>query len=342
MTTYITEIVSELLNNKTNLSCSIFILPSKRAGAFLRKEIVKQNTQNIFSPEILSIEEFIENISDLKIGDPILLLFELFECYLETNPSEQKESFEYFSSWANVLLDDFNEVDRNLIDHSSFFHYLKSIKDIDHWYLNSEKTELIENYITFWNTLPELYLAFTQKLTKSGIAHQGLVYREAANNIEHYLKASQDRKHIFVGFNALNNAEQQIIKELLENGNAEVFWDCDAYFMQQEDHSASLFLKSFKKQWKYYKTNEFKHISKNYETPKEINIIGCSKNVGQTKYVGELLKTLSFDELENTALVLADEKLLLPILNSLPENVQNVNIKKCPHCIFLKTYYIFI
>lgn len=326
MTTYIAEIVSELLHNNINLSNTIFILPSKRAGAFLKKEIVHQNTQNIFSPEIVSIEEFIENIADLKIGEPIQLLFEFYEAYLTTNPTLEKESFEYFSSWATVLLDDFNEIDRNLIDHASFFHYLKSIKDIDHWYLNSERTELMENYLAFWNSLSELYLAFTERITKTGSVHQGLVYREAANNMEHYVLANQDKKHVFVGFNALNTAEQQIIKELLENGNTEVFWDSDAYFMEQEHHSASLFQRTFKKQWKHYKTNEFKYILKNYEKPKEINIIGCSKSVGQAKFVGELLKSLSYEELENTALVLADEKLLLPILNSLPENVENVNI----------------
>jgi len=326
MTTYIAEIVSELLHSKINLSTSIFIFPSKRAGFFLKKEIVHQNTQNIFSPKIVSIEEFIENIADLKIGEPIQLLFEFYEAYLTTNPSLEKESFEYFSSWAKVLLDDFNEIDRNLIDATSIFNYLKSIKDLEHWSLNSEQTELMENYLAFWNSLSELYLAFTERTTKTGSAHQGLVYREAANNLEHYIKANHDRKHIFVGFNALNNAEQRIIKELLENGNAEVFWDSDAYFMDQEHHSASLFQRTYKNQWKYYKTHEFKYISKNYEKPKEINIIGCSKSVGQTKYVGELLKTLSNEELENTALVLADEKLLLPILNSLPENVESVNI----------------
>nr|MBA3986912.1 hypothetical protein [Flavobacteriales bacterium] len=82
MTTHIAETVSEFIRNKTNLSSSIFILPSKRAGAFLKKEIVKQNAKNIFSPSILSIEEFIENIADLKIGDPLELLFEFYEVYL--------------------------------------------------------------------------------------------------------------------------------------------------------------------------------------------------------------------------------------------------------------------
>jgi len=326
MTTHIAETVSELIKNKTNLSSSIFILPSKRAGAFLKNEIVKQNTQSIFSPSILSIEEFIENIADLKIGDPLELIFEFYEVYLSANKSSEKESFESFSSWANVLLDDFNEIDRNLIDQDSFFHYLKSIKDLDHWYLSAEKTEFIENYLGFWNSLAELYASFIDKITKKGVAHQGYVYREAANNMEHYLLANQHKKHIFIGFNALNNAEQQILKELLENGNGEIYWDGDSYFMEKEHHSASLFLRGFKENWKYYRNNEFKHISNNYESPKEIDIIGCSKSIGQTKYVSEILKTLSPDELENTALVLADENLLLPVINSLPENVLHVNI----------------
>lgn len=325
MTTFIEEIVSDIISSGQNLSETVFILPSKRAGVFLRKETLKQTDKTLFSPKILSIEEFIENIADLTIADNTFLLFELYDVYLTINPDEDKENIETFSSWAATLLNDFNEIDRYMIDQNSFFGYLDRIQEIEHWYVKDEKTPLIKNYLSFWKSLPVYYEAFVKKLLSQGTGHQGLVYREAAGNIEHYIQANS-RKHIFIGFNALNHAEERIIQELLENGNAEIYWDADIYFMNNDTHSASYFLKQYQKQWKFYRKNPFKTISSNYTNPKKISTVGVPKNVGQAKQTGEILAGFSQEQLENTAVVLADANLLLPILNALPENVKELNI----------------
>lgn len=326
MTTYLNEIVSALLKSNQNLSDFVFILPSKRAGTFLKKEILLQNTQTQFAPEILSIEEFIEKIADLKIATTLELLFEFYEIYLNENSVSEKENFEGFSSWASVLIDDFNEIDRNLIDQRRFFNYLNEIKEVEHWYLNNQKTPLIKNYLSFWNSLPVLYQNFSEKSKLKGFAHQGLVYREAAGNIEHYIQSKNNKPHIFIGFNALNKAEEVIIQEMLESGNAQAYWDAEAYFMDKPYHSASLFLREIKKTWKYYKDNPFFTVSNYFEQPKTINITGCSKNLGQVKCASKILETFHENELVKTALVLADENLLIPMLNSLPQNIKAVNI----------------
>jgi ATP-dependent helicase/nuclease subunit B len=326
MTTYLNEIVFSLLKSNQNLSDFVFVLPSKRAGTFLKREILSQNTQTQFAPEILSVEELIENIADLKIASSIELLFEFYEVYLNEKSVLEKESFESFSSWASVLIDDFNEIDRNLIDQKRFFNYLNEIKEVEHWYLNDQKTPLIKNYLSFWNSLPGLYKDFLEQSKQKGFAHQGLVYREAAGNIEHYIQSKKNKPHIFIGFNALNKAEEVILLEMLESGNTKVYWDAEAYFMDKPYHSASMFLREIKKTWKHYKSNPFLTVSNYFEQPKSINITGCSKNLGQVKCASEILNTLPENELVKTALVLADENLLIPMLNSLPLNIKAVNI----------------
>lgn len=326
MMTYLNEIVNKLFKQSTTLTNVVFILPSKRAGSFLKKEIILQNNKAQFAPEIYSIEEFIEKIADIKIAGTLDLLFEFYEIYLNENSIPEKEDFESFSSWATVLIDDFNEIDRNLLDHNRFFNYLSEIKEIEHWYLNKEKTPLIKNYLSFWNSLPALYLKFSEKLKLKGVAHQGLVYKEAALNIEHYLQAKKNKSHIFIGFNALNKAEEVLIQEMLEYGNTKVYWDAEKYFMEKPYHSASFFLNEIKNKWKYYKDNPFLFISNYFEQHKTINITGCSENIGQVKYVSKILESYSESQLAKTALVLADENLLIPVLNSLPQNINTVNI----------------
>ncbi|MEX0997021.1 MAG: PD-(D/E)XK nuclease family protein [Flavobacteriaceae bacterium] len=345
MITYLEEIVSEIINSQKELHSYIFVLPSRRACTFLKKELLSQNKTTQFSSQILSIEAFIETIADLKIASSIELLFEFYDAYLKTESIKEKESFESFSSWASVLLDDFNEIDRNLIDRNKFFNYLSDIQEMEHWYVNEQKTPLIQNYLSFWNSLSELYFEFTKNTHQNGKAHQGYVYREAVKNMEYYTNAQKNKNHVFIGFNALNKAEETIIKELLEAGNTEVFWDADTYFMDRTFHSASLFLREIKSTWKYYKTHPFKHISNHYSQPKTINITQCSGNIGQVKCVSKILESIPENHIEKTALVLADETLLLPVLNSLPQNIKTVNItmgfplKSMPATSFFELFF---
>ncbi len=345
MITYLEEIVSEILNSKKELQSYIFVLPSRRACTFLKKELQSQNKTIQFSPQIFSIEAFIETIADLKIASSIELLFEFYDAYLRSPAIKEKESFESFTSWAAVLLDDFNEIDRNLIDRKKFFNYLSDIKNLEHWYVDEHQTPLIQNYLSFWNTLSDLYFEFTKNNHQNGKAHQGYVYREAAKNMEHYIDAQKHKNHVFIGFNALNKAEETIIKELLETGSTEVYWNADAYFMERPYHSASLFLRKIKNSWKYYKTHPFKNISNHYSQPKSINITQCSGNIGQVKCVSKILESIPETQLEQTALVLADENLLMPVLNSLPQNIKTVNItmgfplKSMPAASFFEIFF---
>ena len=324
MTSFISEILQHLIKKGDSPSDLTFILPSKRAGSFLRKELSTLLQQPVFSPEILSIEEFSENISGLETIDSTTTLFEFYSVYLEATPKEQTEDFENFSTWAQTLIHDFNEIDRYLIPPDSIFNYLSEIQDINHWYLKPEKTELVQNYLRFWKKLPEYYQKLKSNLLQNNQAYQGLVYRQASEKIKEYV-AAKPQKHIFIGFNALNAAEQVIIQTMLEN-QSEIYWDIDQVHFKDQDHDVSLFMKEYVKSWPYYKANDFQMISTVYNTEKEIEIIGIPKSIGQAKYVGEIIDNLSEEELKSTALVLGDEELLLPMLNSLPSKVEALNI----------------
>ncbi len=326
MKSFLKEVLLEVCDTTEVISDLIFVVPSKRAGLFLKKELLEiYKDQTLFVPTILSIEEFIAQLSGLEQIDNVQTLFEFYETYLNTHTHLEKEDFETFNSWAQTLIYDFNEIDRYCIDHKSFFTYLSNVQDLNHWYLQKEKTALIKNYITFWESLIDYYEAFRNKLQAQNIGYQGLLYRKASEDIDAYIKTER-RKHILVGFNALNNAEQHIFQSLLEADLAEAYWDADQFFVENTYHEASLFLRNYKQEWKYYKQNPFKWINNNFSEDKDIKLIGIPKNVGQAKFIGRILSSVPKDQMQKTALVLADESLLQPILNSLPNSVESLNI----------------
>ncbi|HET7360338.1 MAG TPA: hypothetical protein VFI78_00225 [Salinimicrobium sp.] len=164
MTSFIAQILRNLLSGSKPISEYTFILPSKRAGAYLIKELASIATASMFSPKVYSIEEFVEEMSGLKALDNTSALFEFYSVYSANTPGEKTENFETFSSWAQTLLYDFNEIDRYLIDAESFFGYLSNIQEINHWYLQPEKTPLMENYLAFWHQLPQYYQQLSAQL----------------------------------------------------------------------------------------------------------------------------------------------------------------------------------
>lgn len=326
MTSFLKEVIDHIQKEELDIANLTFILPSKRAGTFL-KNILSQNiTKTIFAPEILSIEEFVEQLSELNYATNTELLFEFYKVYKELTPEPQQETFDQFSKWGQLLLQDFNEIDRFLIEPDHIFDYLKSIKELNHWSLSEPQTPYIENYLSFWNRLKIYYSQFKTELILNKKGYQGLVYREAVNGIEPYIASNPDKRHIFIGFNALNNAEERIIQELLQHKLASIYWDIDATFINNPIHDAGLFIRQHLKTWPHFKHNTIKWISNNYSSEKNIQTIAVPKNIGQVKYIGELLDNLSVADLKKTAIVLGDETLLMPLLNSIPKKVEAINI----------------
>ncbi len=341
MKPFLEEAIDHILSSKKTLENIKLIFPSKRAGTFAKYYILQKTNHTYFAPEILSIEEFIKNVSGLDYASETELLFLFYEHYSSLTEADKTDTFDDFLNWAPTVLQDFNEVDRHLVDAKEIFSYLSSIQDINHWYLNDIKTNLQEKYIAFWKKLYDYYKVFTQNLLNNNIGYQGLVYRKAAENIRDYAASQPNKSHFFIGFNALNKAEEHIFTYLLDNDKADIFFDIDSHFYNNTIHEAGLFIKKHTTSWNYFKNNPVKWLTKNYTTqPKNIKIIGCPKSTSQANYIGNIIRNEELN-LTQTAIVLGNESTLSATLNAIPESITHVNItmgyplKDTPEAVFI-------
>jgi len=328
--TFLHQLAKEILKNYSeNLSDLVIILPNKRAKVFLLDEIKNLVTHNIFAPEIISIEDFIQDLAGIRSIDSVELIFEFYEVYLSITENDKAEPFEIFANWAKTLLQDFNEIDRYLLEPDKILKYLENIKEIEHWSVDSNKrTELIENYLIFWKKLPHYYHSLYTYLSNKGIGYQGLIYREAVENLNHFSENNSNH-FVFAGFNALNQAEEKIIQHLLALDVAKIYWDIDETFLNDPFHDAGLFQRRFKSEWIYYKTHPYEWIVNDFSEAKNIQVIATSKSIGQAKIAGHIIEKNiqeNSSSIQNVALVLGEENLLLPVLHSLPASIDALNI----------------
>jgi hypothetical protein len=328
--TFLSQLAKQIVqDNFPNFLNLIVVLPNKRSKVFLIDALKNEIPTTCFAPEIISIEEFVQDIAQIRSIDTIALLFEFYAVYQSVTETHKQEPFESFANWAKTLLADFNEIDRYLIEPNKVLKYLEDIKEIEHWSLSDKKTELVEKHLAFWKLLPTYYDALYNHLKEQKIGYQGLIYREADKNLDAFIATIKNKKYVFAGFNALNQAEEKIIQKLLLEKKATIYWDIDEVFLNDPYHDAGLFLRKFKKEWSYYKTHSFEWIFNNYKEPKNIEIIGIPKAMGQAKMVGSIIEKLQNENsinLSKTAIVLGDENLLLPVLYALPEQVNALNI----------------
>jgi hypothetical protein len=320
-----------LQNHSENLSELVIVLPNKRAKVFLIDEFKGLINQNVFAPEIISIEDFIQEIAGIRSVDSIELLFEFYELYLSITEKAKQDPFDSFANWAKTILQDFNEIDRYLLEPDRVLKYLENIKEIEHWSVDVDnRTALIEKHLAFWKLLPNYYHSLYQHLLTKGIGYQGLIYREAVKNLNHFSNSIGTKKLVFAGFNALNAAEENIVQHLLTTDKAKIYWDIDQTLLKDTFHDAGLFIRRFQETWPYYKTNPLEWIADDYSQPKNIQIIGTPKSIGQAKIVGKIIEKHQENQpnnnLQNVAVVLGEESLLLPVLYSLPASVDALNI----------------
>ncbi len=322
MKSFLSKVVTDVLHqNKVPVENLIFILPSQRSCVFLREEIIKQLSKATFLPQITSIENYIQELAEIRQIDTVQLLFEFYSVYKQNTAVDKLDEFDAFSQWATIVLQDFNEVDRHLIDSKDLFTYLRDINRLENW---NPTTQITKNYFSFFEKLHLYYNQFYQYLISNKIGYQGLIYREAESNIQHYINSLNNKHVVLVGFNALNKAEEQIFQELLQSGKASIYWDVNKDYLHKTN-STGAFLRKYKQEWNFFNKNPFNWIDSNSDSVnKNIQFISTSKNVSQAKYVGELLGKIH--NYTNTALVLADETQLALTLNSLPNTIDKINI----------------
>ncbi|MBU46817.1 MAG: hypothetical protein CMD28_05230, partial [Flavobacteriales bacterium] len=189
MKPFLEKIADRLLRKfPTSMEGTAVVLPSKRAVVFLKHYLSQKIDKPIFLPEFYSIEEFIEHLSGLQVLDNISLQFRLYQTYLKY-PPQQTDSFDDFLKWSNVLLHDFNEIDRNLVDAKSIYLNLKDVKEleswsVDDWSLSEEKLSVMQtDYISFFEGMLTWHNDFNLSLLEENLAYQGMTYKLAANQI---------------------------------------------------------------------------------------------------------------------------------------------------------------
>ena len=329
MDTFLPKTASYILDKYEDIIPELcIVLPNRRASLFLRKHLSQKLNKISWSPQVFSIEDFIFKFSDLAILDNTSLLFELYEIH-KIIAKDKAQEFDEFTKWGQVLLHDFNEIDQHLAQAKSLFNYLSDLKSLSNWNpQQQEPTEFQKQYISFFQSLYVYYQALNTKLAKNKTSYPGKAYRYVAENIDELIKKIEYPKIIFAGFNALTIAEEKIIFELEQQGRADLLWDADNYYLQKSEagifHEAGFFIRKYLKK---YKNEQFKWIGDYFETGKKnINIYGVPKQIGQAKLCGQILVENPdiLSSKHNSAVVLADENLLFPILNSLP-NITELN-----------------
>ncbi len=308
----------------SDLSEICIVMPNRRAGLFLNRFLAAELSRPVWAPAMFSVEDFLAKIARMKEVEPIHLLIELYDIHKETD-GEKAQLFEEFLSWGPQLLTDFNDIDRYLADAGELFGYLDEVRAINLW--NLDKTPLTEfqkNYLAFYHSLGSYYTKLVQRLLSRGEGYQGLVFREASRRIADGTGKVPWSKVVFIGFNALTKAEEQVMTHLHRDGQAEFIWDADRYYLEQSHQEAGSFLRQWLSVWP---EKEKRWVSEDFlNGAKEIEVVGVPNVTGQVKFCGELLQLRQLPAGENTAIVLPDESLLMPLLNSLPAEVDELNI----------------
>jgi ATP-dependent helicase/nuclease subunit B len=311
--------------HKDNLSKVCVVSPNRRAALYLRKYLARLIDKPVWLPEMLTIEDFVVKYSGYTLADTLSLLFELHAVHTRIE-GENAQSFEKFMQWGQMLLGDFNEVDLYLADPKQLYSYLSEDKALELWNPSGEPlTEFEKNYLSFFSSMQVYYNGLHDFLKKENRAWQGMAYRKLAVETE-WMDALAYDKVYFIGFNALTKAEEIITSKLERMGMVEMLWDADNYYFENPIHEAGRFLRHYMKRSKsgeyIWKGDYFKDI------PKQIIIRGVPNKVSQAKEAGRLISKLLKEnkDLTGTALVLADESLLLPVLNAIPEVSGDFNV----------------
>ncbi len=321
---FLSQVVEELKkNHSSDISTICLILPNRRAKIFLKEHFHSSYKKTMWLPEMYSIEEFIEQLSGHQIIDGISQIFEFYSVYV--NITKDPDSFDEFCKWARTLLQDFNEIDSYMINHDELFSFINETHAMEVWNVDgSEITDYQKKYLAFWRSFQPLYDNFKNHLKRKQQAYQGMAFRAVAEqlNISSFQKWD---KIYFAGFNALNKAEEIIIEFLKIEKKCALLWDSDSYYQNNDIQEAGVFLRKFEKKWDKIPikwVNNF--LASN---SKNITITAVSGDINQVKLTANILaKQGGTSNYQDTAVVLADENLLLPMLESLPDEVANVNI----------------
>ncbi|WP_294470696.1 PD-(D/E)XK nuclease family protein [uncultured Bacteroides sp.] len=324
-----------------DLSRTVLVFPNKRANLFFNEYLANESNQPIWSPAAMSISDLFQKLSVQKKGDPIRLVCELYKVFKEETLSQ--ETLDDFYFWGELLISDFDDVDKNLVDADKLFSNLQALKNLmdDYEFLDKEqeeaiqqffqnfsierRTELKDKFISLWDKLGTIYHRYRENLEEQGIAYEGMLYRNVIERLDADAQLKYD-KYIFVGFNVLNKVETKFFQLLKDADKALFYWDYDIFYTQQiKKHEAGEFIN---RNLKLFPNELPASYFDSLKNPKKIRYISASTENAQARFLPEWIRSTFSDQYEEkeNAVVLCNEALLLPVLHSIPQEVKNVNI----------------
>ncbi len=321
-----------------------FVFPNRRAGLFFQKYLSEISERPLFSPSILTINDLFMQLSGKHPADKIQMLFRLYELYKQRSGSS--ESFDEFIYWGEMLLNDFDDIDKYMVDARMLFRNVSDLKslDDDFNYLSPEQVQAIrsfwssfypkgdspnqQHFLELWEILYDLYAGLRTSLAKDGCGYDGMIFREVVEQLEKEpMSDFSFDQVVFVGLNALSVSEERLLLALQKKGVADFYWDYVGPWVTDPDNKASFFLgrnlRLFPSRMQLPATGPVQA---------EIRVMGVPSAIGQAKQVYPILQALA-DEQQltdesalRTAIVLPDEHLLVPVLNAIPEAIQHINV----------------
>ena len=319
MITFYFKALKEIIS-KLDLQTTFFIIPNKRSKALLKNNIIDLINKPTIAPIILSIDDFTEQVSGLKESSRTNQIFNLFESYLKISDQNDIQSYSKFRSWANTLINDTNDIEMSLSSTDEVFNYLYELQKLN--MINDD-----EKNIGLWKLLPKIIKRFKSLQLEAGSVNKGQIHMLAKENISDFSNAHSDYSFIFVGLNSLSKSEEYIINYLLENNRVKVFWDYDHEYLNNPLHQAGHFFRKYKKTWPYYTDNSFLLGEDFSKERKDFLVYETAKNVAQVKTVNRILRDIySGENNSKTAVILPRSELLIPMLNSIPSVVDDINV----------------
>ena len=324
----------------------VIVFPNKRASLFFNQYLATQSTSPIWAPRYTTISELFHSISPLTVADPILLVCYLYEAYKKVMNSD--ETLDHFYSWGEVMLNDFDDIDNNMVDTARLFANVAALEEMTSFdYLNdaqrdaierffksfdAEKTtELHKRFLKIWKKMPDIYAQFRKSLQNDGLAYEGMLKREVIENIQ-----SEDKntnipygKYVIVGFNVLNKAEEELFTIIKQRFDDTIFyWDYDNAYIGADfdsglnsNNEAGMFIKKNIERFGNKLASASKDTFDNLRKPKQIKFIATPTDNAQCRYVEQWVKQnvgKDSQPLNRSAVVLCDEHLLQPVLHSIP------------------------
>lgn len=345
MKPFLVEVAEVVIRENVRLDEATVIFPNKRAALYFRHYLTEKIDNPTWAPRLYSIEDWMAHLSEIKQLDKLDLIYRLYQTH--TDIIKTGEPFEQFYFWGDMLLQDFEEIDKYLVSPEHIFRDLRNLKELDSTfdYLTDEQKQFLsrfwagfvdshstnkEQFINLWKKLGKLYTKFTASLKKERVGHSGMVFRDVADRIKSgKLKIEKKGNIYFAGFNALTKAEENVLAHYVGQG-AKMFWDGDAYYDNDVNQEAGSFLRLYRQHPTLGKTLPSNFPSAIRNQTKKIIETAVPNRIGQAKLLVQDLKDVSIesnlDKGGNTVIVLSDESMLLPVLHSLPNDLASINV----------------